>query len=348
MNLSLSKRFKRILITGGAGFIGSNLVKKLLADKNLRVFNLDKISYSSDKFFINNLENKKNNNYKFLNVDLHNKVNTRNAVETCKPDLIINLAAESHVDKSILNARLFLESNTIGTFNLLDASRNYWEILPIEKKHNFMFLQISTDEVFGSLSKSGKFSEISQYNPSSPYSASKAAGDHFVNAWFKTYGFPCIISNCSNNYGPRQFPEKLIPQIIKKVLSGSKIPIYGNGSNVRDWLYVDDHIEALMLIALKGKPGTRYCIGGDNEKSNLEIVNLICYKLDKIFNKKQKSKELINFVEDRAGHDYRYAVDSSRLKRELNWKPNINLDIGLDKTIKWYINNSDWLNQSYN
>ena len=345
MNYKLSNYFKNIIITGGAGFIGSNLVLRLIKDKNLNIFNIDKISYSSDKEFLNNSNIKKNINYQFLKVDLLNQIETNNAIESINPDLIINFAAESHVDRSICNPRLFLESNVIGTYNLLEASKNYWNKLSVKEKLKFKFMHISTDEVFGSLLDTGKFSEISPYQPSSPYSASKASSDHFVNAWFKTYDFPSIITNCTNNYGPRQFPEKLLPLCISKILTNSRIPIYGDGSNIRDWIYIDDHLDSLEIIALKGKPGKRYCIGANQEISNLEIIKLLCKKLDKKLNRKNSSLDLIEFVKDREGHDYRYSVDFSFIKKELNWEPKVNLDIGLDKTISWYLNNIEWINK---
>ena len=343
MNYKLSESFKNILITGGAGFIGSNLILKLIGDKDLNIFNLDKISYCSDKDLNNSLLINKNINYEFLKIDLVNQIEIENAIEFIKPDLVINLAAESHVDRSIKNPRSFLESNVIGTFNLLNASKNYWDKLNLDKKEKFKFLQISTDEVFGSLSKTGKFSEESPYKPSSPYSASKASSDHFVAAWFKTYNFPSIITNCTNNYGPRQYPEKLLPLCIKRILSNSKIPIYGDGKNIRDWIYIDDHLDSIILVALKGKPGKSYCIGGNQEISNIEIVKLICKKLDKKINRKNSSIALIDFVLDRDGHDYRYSIDSNYIKNELNWEPKINLHDGLDKTINWYLKNIGWI-----
>ena len=342
MTFDLSNDFKRILITGGAGFIGSNFINKLEQNLDLCIFNLDKISYSSDIKLINRYSSETNNNYNFLKVDLINELETIDAIEFAKPDLIINFAAESHVDRSITNPRIFLQSNTIGTFNLLEASRNYWNKLPINKKELFKFIHVSTDEVFGSLLDVGRFSENSQYQPSSPYSASKAASDHFVMSWFKTYKFPSIISNCSNNYGPRQFPEKFIPLIIHKIINNNEIPIYGNGSNIRDWLFVEDHIKALMIIANDGENGTQYCIGGGQEISNIELVNLICQKMDQKLNRNIKSSKLITYVSDRPGHDYRYSIDYTLIKEKLGWSPETSLQIGLNYTLDWYLNNKLW------
>ena len=342
MKFFLSHKFKRILITGGAGFIGSNFIKELEKNLDLCVFNLDKISYSSDIKFANKFNIKNNNTYKFLKVDLTCESKINDAIEFAKPDLIINFAAESHVDRSITDPRIFLQSNTIGTFNLLEASRNYWNQLPLNKKNLFKFIHVSTDEVFGSLENEGRFSENSQYQPSSPYSASKAASDHFVMSWFKTYKFPSIISNCSNNYGPRQFPEKFIPLIIQKIINNSKIPIYGNGNNIRDWLFVKDHVNALIKIANDGENGARYCIGGGQEIPNIELVKLICEKMDKKLHRNQESLKLITHVPDRPGHDYRYSIDYSLIKDKLNWSPDTPLEKGIEKTLDWYLNNQLW------
>ncbi len=342
MRNNFSRNFNRILITGGSGFIGSNLLQRLFKEKDLNIFNLDKLSYSSDQSF-NNFKTKDNEiKYKFLKVDLSNKTDTREALEFSKPDLIINLAAESHVDRSIDSPDIFLESNTVGTFNLLETARQYWNNLSLDKKDLFRFIHVSTDEVFGSLSLTGKFNENSQYQPSSPYSASKAASDHFVTSWYKTFNFPSIVSNCSNNYGPRQFPEKLIPLTIQKIINNSQIPIYGNGSNIRDWLFVEDHIEALLLIAIKGELGSRYCIGGGVEVTNLELIKSICKRIDEKFESFSNSERLINFVKDRPGHDFRYSIDNSLIRKELNWEPKIELNDGLDKTIDWYFHNISW------
>ena len=277
-----------------------------------------------------------------MKVDLTCESKTNDAIEFAKPDLIVNFAAESHVDRSITDPRIFLQSNTIGTFNLLEASRNYWNQLPLNKKNLFKFIHVSTDEVFGSLENEGRFSENSQYQPSSPYSASKAASDHFVMSWFKTYKFPSIISNCSNNYGPRQFPEKFIPLIIQKIINNSEIPIYGNGNNIRDWLFVKDHVNALLKIANDGENGARYCIGGGEEIQNIELVKLICEKMDKKLHRNQKSLKLITHVPDRPGHDYRYSIDYSLIKDKLNWSPDTPLGKGIEKTLDWYLNNQLW------
>ena len=343
MKYVLSTKYKKILITGGSGFIGSNFILRLLKDRNLLIYNLDKISYASDNKFLDKFKSNKHFNYIFLKLDLNNQIDTRDAVLNIEPDLIVNFAAESHVDRSIINPRQFLESNTIGTFNLLEASRDYWEKLSNSRKERFKFLHVSTDEVFGAINQ-GKFSENSPYRPSNPYSASKAASDHFVNAWYKTFGFPSIVSNCSNNYGPRQFHEKLIPMSIYKILNKSKIPVYGNGENIRDWLYVDDHIDALIKILFNGISGTQYCIGANQEISNLNLIKLLCSKLDIILKRKEHSEELISFVDDRLGHDYRYSIDSSFIKKSIKWMPKTNLDLGLDKTINWYLKNKDWTN----
>ena len=342
MNYSLYPRFKRVLITGGAGFIGSNFILRILNIKELALLNIDKISYASDIDFIKSLNNNKKN-YNFLKVDLKNHIHIQEIIKNFKPDLIVNFAAESHVDRSIKYPREFLESNTIGTFNLLEASKSYWEKLSLIEKEKFRFLQISTDEVFGTLKKTGQFSEKSPYNPSSPYSASKASSDHFVSAWHKTYNFPCIITNCSNNYGPRQFPEKLIPFTINRILNKERITLYGDGNNIRNWLFVEDHIDAIILIALSGSPGKTYCIGAEKDISNINLVKIICKKVDDKTFRKVSSEGLIEFVKDRPGHDYRYSLDSSMLTKELGWRAQTDLEIGLEKTINWYIENINWL-----
>jgi len=334
----------KILITGGAGFIGNTLVRNLLLTTEHEIINLDKLGYASDLTSINSLDKKLLSRYTFLKVDLNDFSKLKEAIESSNPDLIMHLAAESHVDRSINEPNLFVQSNVIGTFNLLEVVREFYKKLSENRKQIFKFHHISTDEVFGSLGVKGKFSEQTSYDPRSPYSASKAASDHLVRAWFHTYKIPTIVSNCSNNYGPWQFPEKLIPKIIINALNINQIPIYGNGLNIRDWLYVEDHVEGLKKIVFKGKPGQTYCIGGDGEKTNLEVASTICEILDELVPISFSYKTLIKFVEDRPGHDKRYAIDSSKIKNKLGWSPNYSFDNGIRKTVLWYRENLSWCN----
>ena len=342
----LSNRFKRILVTGGAGFIGGTFIRRLLKKSNVKIFNLDKLSYASNLTGITNLIKEIDLNedlrYEFFNIDLLDKDSLEKVFQIAKPDLIIHMAAESHVDRSINNPKIFIESNIVGTFNLLEISRSFFYKLPDEKKSIFKFIHVSTDEVFGSLGLKGSFSESSKYDPRSPYSASKASSDHLVNAWFHTYGLPVITTNCSNNFGPWQFPEKLIPLVINKALKDENIPIYGDGMNIRDWLFVEDHIDALILIINKGKNGDKYCIGGQGEKTNKELVEEICIKMNKLIKNQKNFLKLISFVRDRPGHDQRYSIDPTKIIKEINWKPKFNFDLALEKTIIWYIKNQEW------
>ncbi|ABV51066.1 dTDP-D-glucose 4,6-dehydratase [Prochlorococcus marinus str. MIT 9215] len=337
----------KVLITGGAGFIGGALIRKLLKESNYNIFNLDNLSYSSDLKSIDSLIQSLGKNtqkrYKFIKGDISNKETVENVIQETKPELIFHLAAETHVDKSIIYPENFILSNILGTFNLLESSLNYYKKIDPEKQKKFKFIHISTDEVFGSLPQNGFFNENTKYDPRSPYSASKASSDHLVKAWFHTYDLPCIITNCSNNYGPWQYPEKLIPNIISKAIQQKNISIYGSGKNIRDWLYVEDHIDAILLIADKGLPGKNYCIGGNNEKTNLDVAEKICNYLDEINPQINSHKSLIKFVKDRAGHDFRYAIDASLIKQELNWSPKHNFEDGLKNTIDWYLNNKSWL-----
>ena len=337
---------KRILITGGSGVIGGAVVRRLIKNTDAFIFNLDKFSYSSDHYSIDQTikqsKNKSIERYKFIQVNLFNKEETINAIKVANPDLIMHLAAESHVDRSIDSPQEFVSSNIVGTFNLLQASRRHFDSLNIERKEYFRFHHISTDEVFGSLGENGLFSEKTSYDPRSPYSASKAASDHLVNAWHHTYGLPIVLTNCSNNYGPWQFPEKLIPITIIKILNGEKIPIYGDGLNRRDWLYVEDHVDALLLAANKGKLGSKYCIGGSNEIDNRSLVEMICKLLKKKLNSQDDFLRLISFVKDRPGHDRRYSIDSSLIQKELSWAPFTKLEKGLELTIDWYLKNINW------
>ena len=337
----------KVLITGGAGFIGGALIRKLLKESNYNIFNLDNLSYSGDLQSIDSLIQSLGKNaqkrYKFIKGDISNKETVENVIQETKPELIFHLAAETHVDKSIICPENFILSNILGTFNLLESSLNYYKKIDPEKQKKFKFIHISTDEVFGSLPQNGFFNENTKYDPRSPYSASKASSDHLVKAWFHTYDLPCIITNCSNNYGPWQYPEKLIPNIISKAIQQKNISIYGSGKNIRDWLYVEDHIDAILLIADKGLPGKNYCIGGNNEKTNLDVAEKICNYLDEINPQVNSHKSLIKFVKDRAGHDFRYAIDASLIKQELNWSPKHNFEDGLKNTIDWYLNNKSWL-----
>ena len=334
----------RYLITGGAGFIGGALVRKLISNHTNVVFNLDKLGYASDLESIDNLDLKNNfGNYTFINVDLVDKENLGDAIQKANPDVIMHLAAESHVDRSIDEPHHFLESNIVGTFNLLQLAKEYWSNLETERKENFKFHHISTDEVYGSLGEKGSFNELTSYDPRSPYSASKASSDHLVRAWFHTYNFPVLITNCSNNFGPWQFPEKLIPLVISKALDGKKIPIYGDGLNIRDWLYVEDHVEALLLVIQKGKIGESYCIGGYGERTNKYIVELICSILDKRKPANSSYSNLIEYVKDRPGHDRRYSIDSSKINKELGWKSNFKLEESIEKTVNWYLDNYSWV-----
>ncbi len=336
----------KILITGGAGFIGSNLIKTLLTTTSHFVINLDKLSYPYNLKLFNSLDQKYLKRYKFFKVNLCDYDNLSKIIFLYKPNLIMHLAAESHVDKSIDDPNIFIDSNIIGTKNLLEISRAFYNQLSIENRKIFKFHHISTDEVFGSLDENGKFNESTPYDPRSPYSASKAASDHLVRSWFHTYNLPTVVSNCSNNYGPLQYPEKLIPKVILSALNHNPIEVYGDGSNIRDWIYVDDHIEALIKVLFESKPGKTYCIGGSSEKSNIELVNIICNKLDMILPNKASYKELIKFVKDRPGHDFRYAIDSTCISNDLNWQPKHTFEEGIVKTIKWYIENKNWFNEN--
>ena len=334
----------RILITGGAGFIGKILILKLLSSQKNKVFNIDKLNYASYQKPIEDFcKETKNTSYTFLEVDLANKSKTFEALKVTNPDLIFHLAAESHVDRSIKRPFEFIQTNIIGTYNLLSATLDFYNNLKNEKQKKFRFHHISTDEVFGSLGPKGYFSEDSSYDPRSPYSASKASSDHLVKAWYHTYSLPVIISNCSNNYGPWQYPEKLIPKIIFKAIKGNEIPIYGNGSNIRDWLYVEDHVDALILLSKVGEIGETYCIGGNGEKSNNQVANEICKILDKKFPRNKPHNQLIKYVLDRPGHDQRYSIDFSKIKNTLGWEPKYNFSEGLLKTIDWYLENINWM-----
>jgi dTDP-glucose 4,6-dehydratase len=324
---------KNILITGGAGFIGSHLVKYFVKKyKNYNIINLDKLTYASNISFLDEIKNFEN--YLFVQADICDLEQIQEIFNKYKISNVIHLAAESHVDNSIENALEFAKTNILGTINLLELSRKNWT----NNKSNNLFYHISTDEVFGTLDESGIFNENSKYDPHSPYSASKASADHFVRAFYDTHKLPAIISNCSNNYGPNQHKEKLIPTVINSLINNTKIPIYGNGLNVRDWLYVEDHVEAIDLIFHKGIIGETYCIGGENEIKNIDLIKMIIKEYDLIQQNKNSSMDLISFVKDRLGHDYRYAIDISKIKNELDWKPKTNIGIGLQKTINWYLN----------
>ena len=326
---------KNILITGGAGFIGSHLVKFFVKNyPKYNIFNLDKLTYAGNLNNLRDINNKPN--YKFIKQDISDYKKIEEIIKMHQIDSIINLAAESHVDKSIKDPFSFANTNVMGTLSLLQACKNCWG----SKLDNKLFYHISTDEVYGSLGGKGLFTENSPYDPHSPYSASKASSDHFVRAFYDTYGLPIVISNCSNNYGPSQYPEKLIPLFINNIINNKSVPIYGDGKNIRDWLYVEDHVIAIDLIFHKSKVGKTYNIGGNNEITNNEIANILISKLDKKLKRATgKSLNLIKYVDDRLGHDVRYAVDCSKIKNELNWTPNYTFEIGIDKTIDWYLNN---------
>ena len=334
-----------ILVTGGAGFIGSNFVLNWLSTQNEGLINLDSLSYAAD---LNNLESiSENKEYFFIKGNIEDQNLIEKILEKYNPRAVINFAAETHVDRSIENPEIFMQTNILGTFHLLNASLKFWKKISLDDQKKFKFLHISTDEVFGSLSlEDEKSNELSPYKPNSPYSASKAASDHLVRAWGETYKLPVITTNCTNNYGPHQFPEKLIPLLIHNCLNNKKLPIYGKGENVRDWLYVEDHCEAIKEVLVKGSIGETYNIGGNNEKTNIEIVKTVCSTLDEIKPRKNNSsyKELITFVEDRPGHDFRYSLDISKIKKELNWQPQETFESGIRKTILWYLENMNDIN----
>ncbi len=336
-----------ILVTGGAGFIGVNFVK-YLSKFNTDIVALDNLSIPTGT---KNIKSIKQKNFHFVKGSLLNKKILQKIFTKYKPICIVNFAAETHVDRSISNPKNFINSNIIGLFNLLEISKNYFAKLESSKKRSFKFLHISTDEVYGSLKKKDiSFKETNKYYPNSPYSASKAAADHLVYAWYKTYNFPSLITNCSNNYGPYQYYEKLIPLTILKALNGENIPIYGSGKQVRDWLYVYDHCSAIHKVLKKGKKGETYNIGGNNQQTNLETVSMICGYLDKVYPRKDNKsyKDQITFVKDRPGHDFRYAVNNNKIKRELNWKPKYSFSHGIKLTVDWYLSNMDWLESSKN
>ena len=330
----------RVLVTGGAGFIGSAVVRYLVLDKGYDVLNVDALTYAGYLPSLRAVEAKAN--YRFLHANICHRPAMQQAVAEFRPDRIMHLAAESHVDRSITGAADFIQTNVIGTFTLLETARDYWSALDHTAKQAFRFHHVSTDEVYGSLGDDGLFTEETPYDPSSPYSASKASSDHLVMAWQRTYGLPVVVSNCSNNYGPYHFPEKLIPLTILNALAGERLPVYGKGENVRDWLYVEDHARALDLIAERGRPGETYNVGGRNERRNIDVVRRICGVLDELVPGNRPREELIDFVTDRPGHDARYAIDATKLEAELGWRAQENFDSGIEKTVQWYLDNEWW------
>lgn len=332
------------LITGGAGFIGSCLVRQIIAEEpTARVVTLDKLTYAGNLDSLQPVMS--DSRHRFVQGDVADAALVGELLRTERPDAVIHLAAESHVDRSIDGPADFVQTNVVGTFTMLDAARDYWRPLGAEAKASFRFLHVSTDEVFGSLGDEGAFTETTPYSPRSPYSASKAASDHLVRAYFHTYGLPTLITNCSNNYGPHQFPEKLIPLMILNALEGKPLPVYGDGLNVRDWLFVEDHCRALRLVAERGVPGETYNIGGDSERANLDVVKLICRLVDHLRPDLPHfpCESLVSFVADRPGHDRRYAIDAAKIGRELGWTPQRSFEEGLAATVAWYLENSEWV-----
>ncbi len=332
------------MITGGAGFIGSALIREIINNSPHSVLNFDKLTYAGN---LSSLELvSKSERYTFYKGDISSSEDVQRIIKQFKPDIIMNLAAESHVDRSIDGPAEFIQTNIVGTFVLLNEAKNYWENLSEDKKSAFRFHHISTDEVFGSLGETDLFEETTPYQPNSPYSASKASSDHLVRAWYKTYGLPTLQTNCSNNYGPFHFPEKLVPLIILNALEGKPLPIYGDGSQIRNWLYVEDHARALLKVVLEGKVGETYNVGGHNEMKNIDVVKTICELLDELrpaINLSIKHyQELITYVTDRPGHDTRYAINASKIYRELDWKPQETFESGIRKTVEWYLKNLDW------
>jgi dTDP-glucose 4,6-dehydratase len=338
----------RVLVTGGAGFIGSAVCRLLVGSRDVDVVNVDKLTYAANLHSLDPIV--RDPKYKFVRADICDRGSIDQIFQTCRPTAVLHLAAETHVDRSITGASAFIETNVLGSYKLLEAARDYYEDLASDLRGQFRFVHVSTDEVYGSLGAEGRFHETSPYQPSSPYSASKAASDHLAHAWHKTYGLPVIVSNCSNNYGPYQFPEKLIPLTILNALEGKALPVYGTGSNVRDWLFVEDHAHGLITLLERGKPGDKYNFGGDCERTNLTVVELICDILDRIVPAAQTRRSLISFVKDRPGHDLRYAIDASHAKRNLGWSPRETFESGLERTIQWYLDHKEWwapLRQSY-
>ena len=349
---------KTLMVTGGAGFIGSAVIRHIINETQYKVINVDKLTYAGNLESLKDIESSER--YSFEQVDICDAVEIKRIFEKHQPDIIMHLAAESHVDRSIDGPDEFIQTNIVGTYTLLEQARSYWTQLAPAKKSEFRFHHISTDEVYGDLPhpddldtsshSTGKslplFTETTSYAPSSPYSASKASSDHLVRAWQRTYGLPTLITNCSNNYGPYHFPEKLIPLIILNALEGKALPVYGKGNQIRDWLYVEDHARALVLVATQGKVAETYNIGGHNEKQNIEVVNTICELLEELVPDKprgiQNYKDLITYVQDRAGHDVRYAIDANKIQRELGWKPEESFESGIKKTVQWYLANQEW------
>jgi len=332
----------RILVTGGAGFIGSALVRHLIGESEHEVLVYDKLTYAGSLSSLAPVASSPR--YRFVQADICDASTLKRAFDEFRPDVVTHLAAESHVDRSIDGPSAFIETNLVGTFTMLEGALAYWRGLDADKAARFRFHHISTDEVFGSLGPSGRFVETTPYDPRSPYSASKAGSDHLVAAWHHTYGLPVLITNCSNNYGPYHFPEKLIPLMIVKGLNGEALPVYGKGDNVRDWLYVEDHVRALRLVLERGVPGESYVVGGDGERTNLQVVEALCDILDTLAPRADGAarRAQISFVADRPGHDHRYAIDAGKIRRELGWQPRESFETGLRKTIAWYLDNRDW------
>jgi dTDP-glucose 4,6-dehydratase len=330
---------RNVLVTGGAGFIGSAVCRHLVG-AGVNVLNMDALTYAGNLQSLSSIENAPN--YRFARIDICDRRSVAEAMEGFAPDHVIHLAAESHVDRSITGSDAFIQTNIVGTFSMLEAARAYWLELPPGRRDEFRFLQVSTDEVYGSLGEEGLFVETTPYDPSSPYSASKAASDHLVSAWVRTFGFPAVISNCSNNYGPYHFPEKLIPLVILNAVHEKPLPVYGAGANVRDWLYVEDHARALDFIVQHGRVGEKYNVGGRNERRNIDVVRRICAILDRLRPIGRPHEELITFVTDRPGHDLRYAIDASKLERDLGWRALETFDSGIEKTVRWYLENEWW------